>query len=138
MSINRRDLLLTSGFFLLAGKRAFTQSAAPASPQTQTSPQARLLEALRGPRLPLTMNGGPGGRGWDWLVKEARGARFTLIGEEHGVAETAHITAALFKALHHSVYNRMSFELSPIVGQHIWAAARRCRHWGARTHFAHP
>src|SRR5687768_3714625 len=138
MSINRRDLLLTSGFFLFAGKRAFTQSAAPASPQTQTSPQARLLEALRGPRLPLTMNGGPGGRGWDWLVKEARGARFTLIGEEHGVAETAQLTAALFKALRGSGYSRMAIELSPIVAQHIEAAARRGGLQGILNFFARP
>src|SRR6266516_248724 len=123
--MNRRDLLLASGLSLLAGRRAFTQAAAPSRPQPQTSPQARLLEALRRNRLPITMGDAPAGRGWDWLVQEARDARFTLIGEEHGVAETAQLAAALFKALRGSGYSRMAIELSPIIAQDIEAAARR-------------
>src|ERR1700674_3352959 len=121
MGMNRRDLLVTSGLFLLGGKRAFTQGSAPPRAQPQTSPQTRLLEALRRNRLPLTMGDGPAGRGWDWLVQEARDARFTLVGEEHGVAETARFSAALFSALRGSGYGRMAIELSPI----IEAAARR-------------
>src|SRR6266581_3739204 len=108
MNINRRDLLFASGLFLLAGARASRQGAAPPRAQPQTpSPQARLLEALRGNRLPLTMSDGPAGRGWDWLVQEARDARFTLIGEEHGIAETAQFSGALFKAIRGSGYSRM-------------------------------
>src|SRR5215471_12891209 len=96
MKINRRDLLFASGLSLLAGTRATGQGAAPPRAQSQTprSPSARLLEALQGNRLPLTMSGGPSRRGWDWLVQEARDARFTLVGEEHGVAETAQFSAA--------------------------------------------
>ena len=71
------------------------------------------------------MSDGPAGHGWDWLVQEARGARFTLIGEEHGVAETAQFAAALFTALRASGYGRMAIELSPIIAQDIEAAARR-------------
>ena len=71
------------------------------------------------------MSDGPAGRGWDWLVQEARDARFTLVGEEHGVAETAQFSAALFKALRGSGYSRMAIELSPIIAQDIEAAARR-------------
>src|SRR5438270_7678019 len=89
MNINRRDLLLASGLFLLARTRASGQGAPPprAQLQNQGTPQGRLLEALQRNRLPLTMSDGdsPAGRGWDWLVREARDARFTLIGEEHGV-----------------------------------------------------
>ena len=83
MEINRRDLLFAGGLSLLAG-------AVPVRAQSQNSgsASARLLEALHKNRLPLTVSDGPAGRGWDWLVKEARDARFTLIGEEHGVAET--------------------------------------------------
>jgi hypothetical protein len=125
MKINRRDLLVSSGLFLLGGKRAFTQGAAPPPAQPQTGPQARLLEALRANRLPLTMRDGPAGRGWDWLVQQARDARFTLIGEEHGVAETAQLSAALFRGLSGSGYTRMAIELSPIIAQDIEAAARR-------------
>jgi hypothetical protein len=105
----------------------------------QGTPQARLLEALQGNRLPLTMNDGhPAGRGWDWLVQEARDAQFTLIGEEHGVAETAQFSAALFNALRESGYSRMAIELSPIIAQDIEAAARRNGLQGIQDFFALP
>jgi hypothetical protein len=126
MTINRRDLLFTSGLFLLAGTRAIGQGAAPPRAQPQTrGPQASLLEALQRNRLPLTMSDGPAGPGWGWLVQEARDAHFTLIGEEHGVAETAQFSAALFNALRGAGYSRMAIELSPIIAQDIEAAARR-------------
>src|SRR5690349_8452205 len=97
MRISRRDLLVASGMFLLSGKRGRGQSAASPLAQQQAGPQARLLEALQKNRLPLTMSdGSPSGRGWDWLVQRARDAHFTLVGEEHGVAETAQLSAALF------------------------------------------
>jgi hypothetical protein len=136
--ISRRDLLFASGLSLLGETRAFTQGAAPPRAQQQTSPQARLLEALHGNRLPLTMSDGPAGRGWDWLVEKARDARFTLIGEEHGVAETAQLSAALFKALRGSGYTRMAIELSPIIAQDIEAAARRNGLQGILDFFARP
>src|SRR5437868_6795805 len=140
MTMNRRDLLFAGGLFLLTGKRAFTQGAAPprVQPQTQPGPQARLLEALQRNRLPITMSDGPAGRGWDWLVQEARDARFTLIGEEHGVAETAQLSAALFKAVRGSGYSRMAIELSPIIAQDIEAAARRNGLQGILDFFAAP
>jgi len=71
------------------------------------------------------MKGGLAGLGWDWLVEEARNARFALIGEEHGVAETAQLSGALFTALRGSGYGRMAIELSPIIAQDIEAAGRR-------------
>ena len=97
-----------------------------ASAQAPPAPQARLLAALQANRLPLTMSDGrPAGPGWDWLVQEARNARFTLIGEEHGVAETAQLAAALFTALRASGYSRFAIELSPPIAQDVEAAARR-------------
>lgn len=62
---------------MLAGMSTSGRSAAPARAQSQTSgSQAeRLLEALQKNRLPLTMSDGPAGRGWDWLVQEARDAQ---------------------------------------------------------------
>lgn len=90
------------------------------------TPQAPLLQALQSNRLPLTMTDGrPSGPGWDWLVEQARTARFTLIGEEHGVAETAQLSAALFTALRASGYSRMAIELSPPIAQDVEAAARK-------------
>jgi hypothetical protein len=71
------------------------------------------------------MSDTPAGPGWDFVVREASAARFTLIGEEHGVAETAQFSSALFKALRPSGYNRMAVELSPAIAEDIEAAARR-------------
>jgi hypothetical protein len=142
MKISRRDLLFASGLSLLAGLRASGHgtAAAPSRAQSQgpRSPSARLLEALQSNRLPLTMNDGPAGRGWEWLVQEARDARFTLVGEEHGVAETVQFSAALFNALRGSGYSRMAIELSPIIAQDIEAAARRNGLQGIVDFFAAP
>ena len=138
MKLNRRDLFVASGLFLLTGKRGSGQSAVPPGAQPQTGPQARLLEALQRNRLPITMSDGPAGRGWDWLVQKAREARFTLIGEEHGVAETAQLSAALFKALRGSGYSRMAIELSPIIAQDIETAARRKGLQGILDFYASP
>jgi len=138
MKINRRDLLVSSGLFLLGGKRAFTQGAARPPAQQQTTPQTRLLDALKRNRLALTMSDGPAGRGWDWLVQQARDAHFTLIGEEHGVAETAQLSAALFKALRGSGYTRLAIELSPIIAQDIETAARRNGLQGILDFYARP
>ena len=139
MSVSRRDLLLTTGAFLLGGTRLFGQGAAPApSPTPTRGPQASLLDALRKNRLPLTMTDRPAGAGWEWLVKEARDARFTLIGEEHGVAETARFSAALFAAIRASGYSRIAIELSPIIAQDIEAAARRDGLQGILGFFAGP
>ena len=100
-------------------------SATAQAPQAQ-QPQSQLLAALQQNRLPLTMTDGrPGGPGWDWLVREAKAARFTLIGEEHGVAETAQLSAALFSALRPSGYSRVAIELSPPIAHDIETAARR-------------
>jgi hypothetical protein len=136
--MNRRDLLLGSGLFLLTGRSSSGQSAASPGGQQQPGPQSRLLDALRRNRLPLTISDGPAGAGWDWLVKQARDARFTLIGEEHGVAETAQLSAALFKALRGSGYSRMAIELSPIIAQDIETAARRKGLQGILNFFAQP
>jgi hypothetical protein len=84
------------------------------------------------------MSDGPAGRGWEWLVQEARDAQFTLIGEEHGIAETARFSAALFNALRGSGYSRMAIELSPIIAQDIEAAARRNGLQGIADFFAAP
>jgi hypothetical protein len=84
------------------------------------------------------MTDGPAGPGWDWLVQHARDARFTLIGEEHGVAETAQLAAALFTALRGSGYSRMAIELSPIIAQGIEAAGRRHGLQGILDFFAVP
>jgi hypothetical protein len=128
MRINRRDLLFGTALSLVAGKRAFGQTTAAATPAAQPTvpaPAARLLAALQTNSLPLTLGDMPAGSGWDWLVQEARVSRFTLIGEEHGVAETAQFSAALWLALRGSGYSRMAVELSPPIAIELEMAARR-------------
>ena len=139
MTISRRDLVLGGGVFVIAGARAIGQGTATPRAQPQArSPQASLLDALQQNRLSLTMSDRPSGPGWDWLVQQARNARFTLIGEEHGVAETAQLSAALFEALRPSGYRRMGIELSPIVAEDIEHAARRNGVQGILDFFARP
>ena len=107
--------------------------------QSTPAPQAPLLQALQANRLPLTMTDGrPAGPGWDLLVREARNARFTLIGEEHGVRETAQLAAALFSALRESGYSRFAIELSPPIAQDVEAAARKNGVPGIETFLATP
>lgn len=128
MKINRRDLLFVGGISLLAGSATLGQETdpTPSSVSTQIDSRVtRLLEALQRNRLPLTMSGGPAGPGWDLLVREAQSARFTLVGEEHGVAETAQLSAALFSALRGSGYSRIALELSPPIAGDLETAARR-------------
>ncbi|HKG60770.1 MAG TPA: hypothetical protein VKB05_13505 [Pyrinomonadaceae bacterium] len=114
MKITRRDLLVAGGLSLLASTRAFGHDTPRAQYQDPGSGSARLLAALQENRFPLTMTDRPGGGGWDWLVQQARDARFTLIGEEHGVAETAKLSAVLFNALRGSGYSEwpLSFRRS--------------------------
>jgi hypothetical protein len=142
MTMNRRDLLRSSGVFLLAGTHAIRQGSLPLRAPLQThqpDPRTRLLEALQKNRLPLAMDDGrPSGRGWDWLAQEARASHFTLVGEEHGVAETAQLSAALFDTLRGAGYSRVAIELSPLVAQGIETAARRNGLQGILDFFARP
>lgn len=120
MNVNRRDVIL-AGLSVFTGTRVFAPSRAQSQGQ---NPAARLLTALQSNRMPLTTTPGPGGAGWDWLVQQARAASFTLIGEEHGVAETAQLSSALFVALRQYGYGRMAIELSPPIAREMEAAAR--------------
>ncbi len=125
MNISRRDLLFSGGLSLAAAALGRSQTAPPANEAAVPSGQTRFLAALRRNRLGMTLNDTPAGAGWDWIVQQARAARFTLIGEEHGVAETAQFSAALFNALRSSGYSRAAVELSPAIGDYVQAGARR-------------
>jgi hypothetical protein len=127
MKMNRRELLFGGGMSLLAGTRTFGQSSAavPVRAQDADPRVTSFLNALQRNRLAITMGDQPAGSGWEWLVREAKSARFTLIGEEHGVAETAQFSTALFNALRGSGYDRMAIELSPAMAEIVEAAGRR-------------
>jgi hypothetical protein len=126
IKMTRRDLLVAGGTSLFGGAIAAGQTAAPALPQPNAppGPAARLLTAMQQNRLPLEMAETPAGAGWDWLMQEARRSRFTLIGEEQGVAETARFATAVFQALRGSGYSHVAVGLSPAIANDVETAAR--------------
>jgi hypothetical protein len=85
-----------------------------------------VIAAARAGRLPLQRSGpGFSGPGWDLLVREGRDAQYTLLGEEHGVAEIPVLSAALFRALAPAGYDRLAIEISPPLAAALDAEARR-------------
>ncbi|MFN8572084.1 MAG: hypothetical protein U0132_08510 [Gemmatimonadaceae bacterium] len=65
---------------------------------------------------------GDGGR---LLVDEGKKARFFLVGEEHGVAQTPQVVQALLRELRPAGYNTLAIEISPLQGQRINALSGR-------------
>ena len=73
-----------------------------------------LTARLRAGRLTMsaTAAGELTGTGADLLMREARRAQFTLLGEEHGVAEIPAFATALFKQLVPAGYTHVAIETS--------------------------
>jgi hypothetical protein len=90
---------------------------APAAPEEAVSP---LLEALAAHRHPLGLEDGRlSGPGGELLVAEAGAARYTLVGETHGVAEAPALVAALFRALRTDGYRHLAVEVGPVQAERI-------------------
>lgn len=95
---------------------------APARSHAQDSALTRLLIANR---HPINVSGGHlDGRGGRLLVDEGKNARFFLVGEEHGVAQTPAIVQALLSELRPAGYNTFAIEVSPLQGERLDALAR--------------
>lgn len=127
MTVHRRDILTATGAALLAGAAttaARAQSTAPAAPTP--SIEERLVARALENRHALAFDGRTfSGPGWDLLVEEGRKAKFFMLGEEHGLAENAHLCASLVETLAPMGYNRMAVEISPPMAQEIGAALDR-------------
>ncbi len=94
----------------------------PALAEAQDSVLTRLLIANR---HAISMSGGRlDGRGGRLLVDEGKNARFFLVGEEHGVAQTPAIVQALLSELRPAGYNTFAIEVSPLQGERLDAIAR--------------
>ena len=94
----------------------------PALSHAQDRALTRLLIANR---HPISMSGGRlDGRGGRLLVDEGKNARFFLVGEEHGVAQTPAIVQALLSELRPAGYNTFAIEVSPLQGERLDALAR--------------
>ena len=97
----------------------------PALLLAQDSALTRLLIANR---HAISLNGGRlEGRGGRFLVDEGKSARFFLVGEEHGVAQTPAIVQALLSELRTAGYNTFAIEVSPLQGGRLDAIARGSR-----------
>ena len=114
---------------LAAASLAAAAATAPVRAQVAASPAAplidRLVEAARAHRQRIDYSSGRfSGPGWDRLVAEGRAAHFTMIGEEHGVAEVPKLVGQLAAALAPAGYERLAIEVSPPMTAELEAAAR--------------
>lgn len=138
MSINRRALFGAAAALAAAGS-AKAQSASAPTPAAAPPPQKpwaeRVAERASENRHALTFDGRSfSGPGWDLLVAAGRRARFTLLGEEHGIAENPKFATELFKAIGADL---MVLETSP---QAAFALDRAAQGGvdGLEAHFSDP
>ncbi len=85
-----------------------------------------LTRLLTEHRHPLTVaDGRLAGGGGRLIVDGGLGARFFLLGEEHGVAELPGVARALLNELRPAGYNTFAIEVSPLQGMRLDSMARR-------------
>lgn len=109
-----------AGCALLLVTGPLAPGAAEAQPGAQDTAGRPLQEALRAHRQPLALEDGElTGPGAEWLVSEAGVARYTLVGETHGVAEAPALMAALFRALQPHGYRHLAVEIGPVQAERI-------------------
>lgn len=84
-----------------------TITPAPAKPSTEQLIGAHMLAITRTP------DGQFAGAGWDRLVSDARAAQFTLIGEQHAVADLADFETQVFRAIAPFGYSHAALEVGP-------------------------
>lgn len=94
--------------------------AAPVTAQESDTARAGLQAALETHRRPLALEGGRlTGPGAELLLAGAGAARYTLVGETHGVAEAPPLVAALFRALQPEGYRHLAVEIGPVQARRI-------------------
>ena len=93
--------------------------------RAQDTTLTRLLVANRHPLSVVDGKlAGPGGR---HLVAKSAGARFVMLGEEHGVAEAAAAMGALLDELRPAGFHTLAIEVSPLRGSELDRMARSAR-----------
>jgi len=84
-----------------------------------------LTRLLTADRHELRLEGGRvAGSGGRLLVDAGRSARFFLVGEEHGIAQTPGPVQALLEELRPAGYNTLAIEISPLLGERLDGIAR--------------
>lgn len=125
--IDRRTLLaaapLVAGGALASKAVAQAVSASPSPPEESVS--VRLAKRAAENLHPITFDGVSfSGAGWDLILTEARASEFTLVGEEHGLAEIPVLVGVLFEALRPAGYDKLAIELSAPVADDLDRAAK--------------
>lgn len=119
--LNRRSIL--GGIALGGGLASTASAAAPEEAAAALNPQ--LLAAMRENAKPLRRTPtGFDGAGWDFLVRSGSQAQFTLLGEQHGLAQIPALAKGLFAALVPAGYEKLVVEVSPQGAAHLDQAAR--------------
>lgn len=120
MRFNRRTML--GGVALASGLAGVAQAAPdPATPE----PRPQLLAAMREGARPLRPTAtGFEGAGWDFLVRTGSEAQFTLLGEQHGLAQIPRLADGLLTALAPAGYEKLVVETSPQGARALDQAAR--------------
>ncbi len=91
-------------------------------------PAISLQQELSAQRLDIALNNGKlSGVGAQWLFEQAASAQFILVGEDHGMAEAAEFSSALFAqqaAIKPNNLQHLVIETGPWSAAHLEAAAR--------------
>lgn len=100
--------------------------ATPASAGQADPADSTLRRHLAAHRHLLALEAGQlAGPGGELLQRAAREAQFTLVGEEHGVAEIPALTAALFRALVPHGYRHLAIETGEALALALDSVARQ-------------
>lgn len=109
--------VLTASLLLAAGLLAPPLAAQESDSTEQAKARAAFDSAVAANTYHMTLRDGElSGDGLDWLLERARGADHFLVGERHGTAEVAELSAALYERLAAIGYGHAALEIGP------WAA----------------
>lgn len=85
----------------------------------------RLEETVAATLMPMTLNDGLlSGPGAEFLAEKARNSQFFLLGEDHGVADIAHMAGAFTPLLKAAGYRYATVEVDPWMGVRMEKALR--------------
>lgn len=118
MTVRPAPALAAAVLLLATGPLSARQPAE--SPAAGDTADSELLAALEAQRRPLALEDGRlTGPGAELLLSGAAGARYTLVGETHGVAEAPELVGALFRALQPDGYRHIAVEIGPVQADRI-------------------
>ena len=119
-----RTLFVSAVILMTVGLRSGPPLSAQPAPQSR--PAERFLAKLLENRYALSARGGQlSGAGAQILRSAIAQSRFVLLGEEHGIAQTPELMAAVCKAAGPQPFHTMAVEEGPLVAAELEGWARR-------------